>query len=349
MSTDLTRRRILFGGATIAGAGLLAACTSNEPEKPANTGPTAAAATGGNAAPGTTVTIGFSAPAADHGWIRAISDNAKAQAGKYTDVKLVQVDAGKDAPAQIAALEALIAQKPNVIVLLPQDGAQLTATGKKAMDAGIPVVNLDREFSDAAASFTLIKGDNYGMGVSAGHYIGKKLKGKADAVIAEIAGIDTLQLTQDRSKGFADTLATYGLKVTNRVAAQFTVQSGQDVTANLLQAAPKIDAIWNHDDDQGVGVLAAIENAGRDEFIMVGGAGSKNAMQAIQSGDSVLKATVIYPSTQAADGVKLARLLVQGKSMSDLVEVEVPRTVQLYAPVVTADNVDQFIGTAFAS
>ncbi|MBI2242626.1 MAG: gfo/Idh/MocA family oxidoreductase, partial [Nocardioides sp.] len=26
----------------------------------------------------------------------------------------------------------------------------------------------------------------------------------------------------------------------------------------------------------------------------------------------------------------------------DLVEVEVPRTVQLYAPVVTADNVDQY-------
>ncbi len=65
--------------------------------------------------------------------------------------------------------------------------------------------------------------------------------------------------------------------------------------------------------------------------------------------DSVLKATVIYPSTQAADGIKLARLLVQEKSMSDLVEVEVPRVVQLYAPVVTADNVDQFIDTAFES
>ena len=69
-------------------------------------------------------------------------------------------------------------------------------------------------------------------------------------------------------------------------------------------------------------------------------------MEAIQSGDSVLKATVIYPSTQAADGIKLARLLVQGKAMSDLVEVEVPARSQLYAPVVTADNVDQYIDTA---
>ena len=65
--------------------------------------------------------------------------------------------------------------------------------------------------------------------------------------------------------------------------------------------------------------------------------------------NTVLKATVVYPSTQAADGIKLARLLVQQKAMSDLVEVEVPRTVQLYAPVVTKDNVDQFIGSAFES
>jgi ribose transport system substrate-binding protein len=72
-------------------------------------------------------------------------------------------------------------------------------------------------------------------------------------------------------------------------------------------------------------------------------------MEAIKADDSVLKATVIYPSTQAADAIKLARLLVQQKALGDLVEVEVPREVQLYAPVVTKDNVDQFIDTAFQS
>jgi ribose transport system substrate-binding protein len=72
-------------------------------------------------------------------------------------------------------------------------------------------------------------------------------------------------------------------------------------------------------------------------------------MRAIKADDTVLKATVIYPSTQAADGIKLARLLVQGKAMSDLVEVEVPRKVQLYAPVVTKDNVDQYLDSAFES
>jgi ribose transport system substrate-binding protein len=167
--------------------------------------------------------------------------------------------------------------------------------------------------------------------------------------VAEIAGIDSLPLTQDLSRGFADALAECGLDVDNRVAAEFTVESGEEAAANLLQAAPQIDAIWNHDDDQGVGVMAAIANSGRDEFFVVGGAGSANMMREIQDGDSLVKATVIYPASQGADGIALARLVANGEALADLVDVEVPRLIQLYAPVVTADNVDQYIDSAFES
>jgi ribose transport system substrate-binding protein len=95
--------------------------------------------------------------------------------------------------------------------------------------------------------------------------------------------------------------------------------------------------------------MAAINSAGRDEFFMMGGAGSKNAMDAIKADDSVLKATVIYPSTQAADGIAMARLIAQSKTMSDLVTPSIPNRVVLDAPVVTKDNVDQFIDLAFKS
>jgi ribose transport system substrate-binding protein len=344
-----SRRSLLFGGAAFGAGALLSGCTSNADNGAKNDSGQTRVTGGDNAATGRTVTIGFSAPAADHGWIRAITDNAKKQAALYQDVKFTQVDAGADAPAQIAALQTLIQQKPDVIVLLPQDGAQLTATGKAAMEAGIQVVNLDREFSDAGAARLLIKGDNYGMGLAAGQYIGAKLKGHPNPVIAEIAGIDNLPLTQDRSRGFRDGLAQYGLKVTNRVAAQFTVQSGQDVTANLLQAAQHIDAIWNHDDDQGVGVLAAIKQAGRKEFFMVGGAGSLDAMEHIKSGDSPLEATVTYPPTMASSAISLARLIGQGKGMSDLVELQVPKEIVLTSETITKSNVDKYLPLGFRS
>ena len=79
------------------------------------------------------------------------------------------------------------------------------------------------------------------------------------------------------------------------------------------------------------------------------GAGSQQVMEHIKAEDSVLQATVVYPSTQAADGIKLARLVAHDKSMSDLASSGVPRTTQLFAPVVTKDNVDQYLPTAFQS
>jgi ribose transport system substrate-binding protein len=348
MSAPLRRRHLVLAGAAASLALLVAGCTSNEPKDTA-TQAAQPQAVSDNDAQGKQVTIGFSAPAADHGWMSSITKSAVAEAGKYPDVKLVQAEATNDVNLQISQIESFINDKVDAIVLLPFDGAALTEVATKAMRAGIPVINVDREFSDPNAARVTVLGDNYGMGVSAGKYICDQLGGKTDAKVAEIAGIDSLPLTQDRSKGFKDALATCGLSVSNRVAADFTVQGGEEAAANLLQAAPKLDAIWNHDDDQGVGVMAAIENAGRHEFFMVGGAGSKQVMNQIKADDTVIKATVIYPSTQAADAIRLARLLVQGKAMSDLVEVEVPRTVQLYAPVVTKANVDKYLPTAFES
>jgi ribose transport system substrate-binding protein len=345
--------RTRFGVSLVAGISVLAlsACTSNDPEDDNEDlgGGTSQAEEGSNDDAGDTVVIGFSAPAADHGWMGSITESARQVAEQYDDIELRVAEGTNDVNLQIAQVETFINDGVDAIVLLPFDGAAMTPVALQAMEAGIPVINVDREFDDPNAARVTVLGDNYGMGVSAGAYVCSQLSDNPDAVVAEIAGIDSLPLTQDRSQGFEDALTDCGLDVDNRVAADFTVEGGEEAAANLLQAAPEIDAIWNHDDDQGVGVLAAIENAGRDEFTMIGGAGSKNAMEAIQSGDSVLQATVIYPSTQAADGIKLARLLVQNKAMSDLVEVEVPRTVQLYAPVVTADNVDQFIDLAFES
>ena len=278
-----------------------------------------------------------------------ITAAARAEADSYSDVELVVAEGTNDVSTQISQVETFINDGVDAIVLLPFDGAALTPIALQAMEAGIPVINVDREFDSPFAARTTILGDNYGMGVSAGTYVCEQLGDQPDAVVAEIAGIDSLPLTQDRSRGFADALADCGLDVDNRVAAEFTVESGEEATANLLQAAPQIDAIWNHDDDQGIGVLAAITNAGRDEFFMVGGAGSANAMRSIQAGDSVLQATVIYPASQAADGVRLARLIAQDKALSDLVDVEVPREITLSAPVVTAENVDRYIDSAFES
>ncbi|WP_433430200.1 ABC transporter substrate-binding protein [Nonomuraea sp. CA-141351] len=352
MSTSLPRRGFLVGGGVVGVGALVSACTSNEPAATSSSAAAPApAATAGNDAPGEKVVIGFSAPAADHGWIAAITKNAQDAAKQYSDVEFKPVEPTNDINAQISAVESLIAAKVGALVILPNDGQQLNQIARQATDAGIPVVNLDRVFPDKLSYRTWIGGDNYGMGVAAGQFIGKRLKdkGASNPVILEIQGIATLPLTQDRSKGFADALKTYGFSVAAQQDAQFTVESGTKVATNLLQAHKKIDAIWNHDDDQGIGVLAAIKEAGRNEFFMVGGAGSANAMRDIQADTGVLKATVTYSPTMAASAIKLARLIAQGKGMSDLLEKQVPQSITLASETVTKENAAQYLPLGFES
>ena len=242
-----------------------------------------AAAAGSNDEAGDTVTIGFSAPAADHGWMAAITNNVRDLAGgvprhRPPDRRGHQRRQPADQPGRDLHQRRGRRHRAAALRRRCHDARSRSRRWRPAST----VINVDREFDDPNAARVTVLGDNYGMGVSAGQYMCEQLGDNPDAVIAEIAGIDSLPLTQDRSQGFEDALVECGLEVSNRVAADFTVEGGEEAAANLLQAAPKIDGLWNHDDDQGVGVLAAIENAGRDEFFMVGGAGSANAMREIQ-------------------------------------------------------------------
>jgi ribose transport system substrate-binding protein len=340
------RRGVLLSG-LLAGAGVLAtACTSNS-----NTASTqVAGAAGDNATPGTQVTIGFSAPAADHGWTAAITRNARAQAEGFSDVTFHATEGTNDIARQIEQVQSLINQKADVLVMLPFDGNALTEVAKSAMAAGIPVINLDRVFSSALAYRTWIGGDNYGMGVNAGNFIAAKMRasGIADPVVIEVAGMDNLQLTQERSQGFKDALTAAGIKIAARQATDFTAAGGQQVASQMLQGVKKVDAMWNHDDDQGIGVLAAIKQAGRDgEFVMVGGAGSAKAMQDIKADNTPLKATVLYSPSMASTAISLARLLGQRRALGDLAERDVPAKITTYSAVVTKENVDEYLPTGF--
>lgn len=345
---DFIRRRLLVGGGAAAAAAVLAGCTSNTPAAPATT-PAASGAAGSagssadaNAGAGKNVTIVFSGPVADHGFLAAVNSFAKKQATLYSDVTFKVLEAAADAPAQIAAVQTAIADKPDALIIFPQDGDQLTGVGKAATAAGIPVINLDRKFNDQSAYRLFLAGDNYKVGFNAGQYIGQKLKGKTDAVIGEITGISTLDLVHERSKGFADALAIYGLKVARQVNAQFTVQSGQQAMANLLAAAPKLDAVFNQDDDQNVGAEAAAAQAGRKEFFIVGTSCSNIMLNHIRKGDARIEADITFTPAISATAVSLARLIAQGRLLSDLAGLPIPSNMLIDSALVTKDNIDQY-------
>jgi ribose transport system substrate-binding protein len=337
-------RTTMLISASIALAFAAGACKKERDQPPPS--PTPAPAQ--NPTPGQSarkIKIAFSAPSADHGWTGAISTKAKQQAATYNDIEFSLTQAA-NAADQVSQLNTIIMQKPDVLVILPHDDT-VTPAALAAMKAGIPVINVDREFSDPAAQRAIIKGDNYGVGFQAGQYFAKQLgcKGK----VVEIQGIAGISVTNQRTKGFADAIKQCGggIEIVAQQPADFAPDKGHAVMQNILQAHPKIDAVFTHDDDMAQGVVQAIKNANRDkEMWLTGAGGSKAAMDRIKQG-GLYRATFLYSPSMAASAVALARLLGRGQGLSDLVEPVIPSLLVMQPQGVFQDNVDRYTALGF--
>jgi ribose transport system substrate-binding protein len=344
------RQRRLTGGIAVLLLGLTtAACESGDDDDAGSddSGEEAQSNDEGGG-DGGTVKIAFSAPGADHGWLAAITENAEAEAAEFDDVELVLLEGTNDSAAQVSQVEQLMAEDPDALIILPHEGDPLTPVALEAMEAGIPVVNLDREFSTKSAYRTWIGGDNYGIGVSAANYFAEQLDCEGNVV--EIQGIAGISVTEQRSAGFADTLDQLcgdGIEIVAQQPADFVPDQGLEVMETILQAEDQIDGVYTHDDDMAEGVVSAIENANRqDEMFLTGAGGSTAAMERIQEG-GLYAATFMYNPSMSASAVRVARLIALDQGFEELVEPEVPSRIELPASTVTADNVDDYIDLGF--
>ena len=294
------------------------------------------------------VKIAFSAPGADHGWMAAITENARSEAEELGDVELQVAEGVTDSAAQADQVETLIGSKPDALVILPNEPDALTPVAQKAMADGIPVINVDREFVEQGAYRSLITGDNYGIGYQAGNYFADELKCQGNVV--EIQGIAGIPVTEERSQGFRDAIQARcqdGVKIVASQPADFVPDKGLSVMENILQAQDQIDAVYTHDDDMAEGVVAAIENANRqDEMFLTGAGGSKAAMERIKAG-GLYRATFLYNPSMSSSAINLARLIAQGSGMQDLAEPEVPSKITVAATTVTKENVDDVMELGF--
>jgi ribose transport system substrate-binding protein len=347
--------RLLGPVAAVAALSLtLAACGSEGETKTVTVNQQGnAAESGGGTAEGSNpdgkkVRIVASVPPTDHGWLGAISKNAKAAAEKHDDVEFELLEAA-DADSQAQQIEQIISSKPDALVVLPQDGDALTPVAQKAEEAGIRVVNVDRLFSQPDAATATVLGDNYQIGVLAGEYIAEQTKCQGNVV--EIQGLAGISVTEDRTKGFEEEISKRcpdgGLKIVASQPGDFNPDTGLKVMENILQSQKKIDAVYTHDDDMAQGVVRAIANAGRqDEMFLTGVGGSQDAMKQIEEG-GLYRATFLYNPNMAATAVNMARLLALGEGFPELVPPEVPRQLVVPAGVVTKENVKDYEQYAF--
>lgn len=281
-----------------------------------------------------TLTIGISLPSATHGWMGALIDNAENQAKELQEsegIEYVMTNAA-DPNKQANDVDDLIAQGVDVIVMLPIESAALTPVGQKVKDAGIPLVIVDRELENDAAT-VVVKGDNEGIGINAGEYFIEQLNGQGK--IVEISGPPS-SVTEQRGSGFKEAIdGQDGMEIIASQSGDFSTEKSLEVMENILQANPEIDAVFTQDDGMALGVLQAIKEAGRTDIQFVTGAGgAKEVFEDIQN-DGLMSATFLYSPTMVRDAVKIAGELAQGNEPEETMVIK-------EATQVTEENVDEY-------
>ncbi|HOO88439.1 MAG TPA: ribose ABC transporter substrate-binding protein RbsB [Synergistales bacterium] len=247
------------------------------------------------------------------------------EAATKAGVKLVVLDAQDDSAKMTAAMEDLIQQKVDAILVNPTDSDAVTPSIMKANAAGIPVLTIDRGASGGQV-LCHVASDNVAGGVMAGEFLAKKLEGKGNVV--ELVGIPGTSAARDRGKGFNDAIATFkDIKVVASQAADFSRDKGLKVFENILQAQPEIAGVFAHNDEMILGAVAAAEAAGRKGIIFVGFDAVDDAVAAVKAGK--LAATVAQqPAVIGAMGVEKAVAHLGGEKLPEFIPVPLQIVVE---------------------
>jgi len=291
--TRLKKITVLVAGfALVAG---LAACGGGSGTNP-STSPTdtkAASAMGAWDKNGDgLITVGFCQTGAESGWRTANTQSFQAYFTEANGFKLVFEDANGDDATQKGQFRDLVQQGVEVIVVQPltNDGWQQYL--QEAKDAGIPVINSDRQLTGMDNLYTFFFGsDMKAEGDRAVEWLAKYI---TDNKITDPINIVHLQgqmgstAQVGRSQGLDAGVAKYGWKVVATQTGAFARDKGQAAMVSILNSIKSTDfnVLYSENDDMTYGAIDAMVAKGMDptKYIIISFDGNKTAMQMVVQG-----------------------------------------------------------------
>ncbi|WP_018758374.1 substrate-binding domain-containing protein [Paenibacillus terrigena] len=264
----------------------------------------------------TSFLIGMSQANIGEPWRVAMNDQIAAAAKNHPEFEVVYADASQDNSKQIADVENFIQQKVDILIISPNEAKPLTAIVKKAYDAGIPVICLDRRVEgDAYTQF--IGADNVLIGTKMGEWVASTLGEKGGNVV-EVKGLEGTSGQKERHDGFMEGIKSNpNVKVIASQNADWLRDKAITVMEAMLQANKQIDIVFGQNDPMAEGAYIAAKNAGREqEMKFIGADGLPTPDGGIKSiMDGRLSATWVYP-TGGSEAIENAyKLLVKGEKL----------------------------------
>jgi len=253
-------------------------------------------------------------------FFKTMEDGAKAHHDQHEaeyDLQTRGIKNETDVTQQIEYVELMMAQGVDAIVIAPADSKALVAVCKKAMDAGIIVVNIDNKFDadvlqDKGIKIPFVGPDNQKGAKLAGVYLASRLN-PGDKV-AIIEGAPNAYNGIQRKRGFEAAMIGNNMDIVSSQTGYWETDKAQPIASALINEYPDLKAILCANDSMALGAVAALRDAGKLDDVHVVGFDNIAAVQRLLKEDKILCTVDQHADQLASYGIQYALEMLAGRA-----------------------------------
>ena len=190
-------------------------------------------------------------------------------AAKKLDVSLSIVSSDNEVSKESDNVSTFVAEQVDALCISPLSTDASAAAIESAKEAGIPVINWNTTVDTDTDGFVGVS--NNKLGGMTGEYVAEYVKENfPEGCKMALLTNSSYEVGVERCKGFED--AVKGVKGLEIVASQDaeSQEEGLDITEQILTANPDIDLIWAWNQTSLLGCVAALQNAGNKDIVVMG-------------------------------------------------------------------------------
>ncbi len=222
--------------------------------------------------------IAFSNGEMGNGWCRTHVNDMVDIADKYNKefgVRFEWTNAGNNSTKQLSDIQSLIAKKPDLLLVNPNEAEPLSVIVDWCNKANIPLITIDKQLSAPTGEgmyISCITMDGYLNGVANGVAIVKTLTekyGEPKGNVGELAGILGASTSKYRSLGLNAVLKGYpNIKITVSRPGEWDPKVSYAAAQDILTTFPagSLDVIASSCDESGLSFMEASKAANRTEL-----------------------------------------------------------------------------------
>jgi ribose transport system substrate-binding protein len=248
-----------------------------------------------------------------------------------------------DAAPYLTFIKSALVQKPDGIVVVPNNAAAMTSGLQQIAAQGTKVLIMDQDVPKMNDKVAFVGTDNKAAGKVAADWMLEQLKAgnmpsNQVAILRSPPGISSID---DRTAGFKEALAGSDLKVVTELAPACNDSAdARSAMADALTAHPKLGGVFSACDIIATGAARTLIAKGKDAIAHVSVDASKQGVDAIIDHKGIDAEVAQHLLKVGQSSVVTLAQALQGKS--------VPARVDTGTDLVTEDNAQSYLEKAAA-